>query len=114
MGTCFSAPPLCGAVPALSSTVAEFGDHVVALVPEPDVAAAAVSLSEGCILAEVVSYDYDKKMYEVEDVDAEEGKMLVLRYEYLKFVQWLYEASIINNLLGFMYKNSIIKIIFGF
>lgn len=69
-------PPLCGAIPASLSTVVQPGDHVAALVPEPDVAAtAACNLSEGCILAEVVLYDADKRTYQVEDVDAEEGKV---------------------------------------
>ncbi|KAF6773536.1 hypothetical protein AHF37_07171 [Paragonimus kellicotti] len=70
------APSLCGAVPASATTIAQPLDHVAALVPEPDVAAtAACNLSEGCILAEVVSYDPDKRTYQVEDVDADEGKV---------------------------------------
>ncbi|OON16633.1 hypothetical protein X801_07552, partial [Opisthorchis viverrini] len=70
------APPLCGSIPASASTTAQAGDQVAALVPEPDVAAtAACNLSEGCILAEVVSYDAEKRTYQVEDVDAEEGKV---------------------------------------
>ncbi|KAF8570104.1 hypothetical protein P879_05922 [Paragonimus westermani] len=72
----FRAPSLCGAVPASTTTIAQPLDHVAALVPEPDVAAtAACNLSEGCILAEVVSYDPDKRTYQVEDVDADEGKV---------------------------------------
>lgn len=69
------APALCGAVSATSCAVAKVGEHVAALVPEPDVAATACNLMEGCILAEVISYDADKQVYQVEDVDAEEGKM---------------------------------------
>ncbi|VDP93733.1 unnamed protein product [Echinostoma caproni] len=70
------APPLCGAIPASPGTFVQPGDLVAALVPEPDVAAtAACNLSEGCILAEVVQYDQDKRTYQVEDVDAEEGKV---------------------------------------
>ncbi|CAH8494281.1 unnamed protein product [Schistosoma mattheei] len=70
-----SPPALCGATGPSANIPADPGDHVAALVPEPDVAAAACNLSEGCILAEVVSYNPDKEIYEVEDVDAEEGKM---------------------------------------
>ncbi|CAH8507836.1 unnamed protein product [Schistosoma rodhaini] len=70
-----SPPALCGATGPSPDIPADPGDHVAALVPEPDVAAAACNLSEGCILAEVVSYNSDKEIYEVEDVDAEEGKM---------------------------------------
>ncbi|VEL31341.1 unnamed protein product [Protopolystoma xenopodis] len=33
------------------------------------------SFSESWILAEVVSYNRDKKAFQVEDVDAEEGKV---------------------------------------
>ncbi|VDQ16594.1 unnamed protein product [Trichobilharzia regenti] len=68
--------PLWVGKPGPSPNIAaDPGDHVAALVPEPDVVAAACNLSEGCILAEVVSYNTDKAIYEVEDVDAEEGKM---------------------------------------
>ncbi|KAH8860845.1 SAGA-associated factor 29 [Schistosoma japonicum] len=70
-----SPPPLCGAIGPSPNVPADPGDHVAALVPEPDVVAAACNLSEGCILAEVVSYNPEKEIYEVEDVDAEEGKM---------------------------------------
>ncbi|CAH8494282.1 unnamed protein product [Heterobilharzia americana] len=70
-----SPPALCGAIGPSPNISADPGDHVAALVPEPDVAAAACNLAEGCILAEVVSYNPDKAVYEVEDVDAEEGKM---------------------------------------
>nr|CAH8840520.1 unnamed protein product [Trichobilharzia regenti] len=70
-----SPPALCGAIGPSPNIAADPGDHVAALVPEPDVVAAACNLSEGCILAEVVSYNTDKAIYEVEDVDAEEGKM---------------------------------------
>ena len=64
---CFRPPPLCGAVPADSNYVAEAGDKVAARVKGDDG-------EENWILAEVVSYHSASGKYDVDDIDAEEGK----------------------------------------
>uniref|UniRef100_A0A095B307 SAGA-associated factor 29-like protein n=1 Tax=Schistosoma haematobium TaxID=6185 RepID=A0A095B307_SCHHA len=90
-----SPPALCGATGPSPNIPADPGDHVAALVPEPDVAAAACNLSEGCILAEVVSYNPDKEIYEVEDVDAEEGKINFEIKDVIPLPKW--KANPITN-----------------
>lgn len=62
-----SPPPLCGAVPADSNYVSQPEDKVAARVKGQDG-------EENWILAEVVSYNSHSGKYEVDDVDAEEGK----------------------------------------
>lgn len=49
------------------------GDHVAALIP--DLETPGIDANESWILAEVVSYQADKHQFQVDDVDAEEGKM---------------------------------------
>lgn len=63
----FRPPPLCGAVPAESNYIAEHGDKVAARVKGDDG-------EENWILAEVVSYHSTSGKYDVDDIDAEEGK----------------------------------------
>ena len=63
-------PPLCGAVPADNSYVAKPGDKVAARVKSSDG-------EENWILAEVVTFNTTINKYEVDDIDAEEGKELV-------------------------------------
>ncbi|ESO95370.1 hypothetical protein LOTGIDRAFT_215012 [Lottia gigantea] len=60
-------PPLCGAVPADGTYVARSGDKVAARVKGTDG-------EENWILAEVVSFNANTNKYEVDDIDAEEGK----------------------------------------
>ena len=63
----FRPPPLCGAVPSESNHIAKHGDKVAARVKSTDG-------EENWILAEVVSYTSSSNRYEVDDIDAEEGK----------------------------------------
>ena len=63
----FRPPALCGAVPAENNYIAKSGDKVAARVR-------AVDGEENWILAEVVSYNSSQAKYEVDDIDAEEGK----------------------------------------
>ena len=68
MFTSFSRPPpLCGAVPADNNYIAKPGDKVAARVKSSDG-------EENWILAEVVSFNTTTNKYEVDDIDAEEGK----------------------------------------
>lgn len=60
-------PPLCGAVSADNNYVAKPGDKVAARVRSSDG-------EENWILAEVVTYNTSTNKYEVDDIDAEEGK----------------------------------------
>lgn len=60
-------PPLCGAVPADSSYVCKAGDKVAARVKGQDG-------EENWILAEVVTFSAQSNKYDVDDIDAEEGK----------------------------------------
>ena len=60
-------PPLCGAVPADSNYIAKPGDKVAARVKSSDG-------EENWILAEVSSFNTTTNKYEVDDIDAEEGK----------------------------------------
>ncbi|KAK6191637.1 hypothetical protein SNE40_003276 [Patella caerulea] len=60
-------PPLCGAVAADNTYVAKTGDKVAARVKSQDG-------EENWILAEVVSFNSNSNKYEVDDIDAEEGK----------------------------------------
>jgi len=60
-------PPLCGAVPAGADYIAKPNDKVAARVKSSDG-------EENWILAEVVSWVTATNKYEVDDIDAEEGK----------------------------------------
>ncbi|PVD33103.1 hypothetical protein C0Q70_08552 [Pomacea canaliculata] len=60
-------PPLCGAVPADSNYICRTGDKVAARVRSQDG-------EENWILAEVVSFSPQTNKYDVDDIDAEEGK----------------------------------------
>lgn len=60
-------PPLCGAIPAEHHYIAKQGDKVAARVRSSDG-------EENWILAEVHSYSNSTAKYEVDDIDAEEGK----------------------------------------
>ncbi|KAK3576130.1 hypothetical protein CHS0354_043098 [Potamilus streckersoni] len=60
-------PPLCGAVAADNNYVAKPGDKVAARVQSLDG-------EENWILAEVVTFNTSTNKYEVDDIDAEEGK----------------------------------------
>ena len=62
-----SPPPLCGAVPADSNYISQPEDKVAARVKGQDG-------EENWILAEVVSFNNHAGKYEVDDIDAEEGK----------------------------------------
>ncbi|BFZ18697.1 hypothetical protein BsWGS_21735 [Bradybaena similaris] len=62
-----SPPPLCGAVPADSNYISQAEDKVAARVKGQDE-------EENWILAEVVEFNPHTGKYEVDDVDAEEGK----------------------------------------
>jgi len=62
-----SPPPLCGAVPADSNYVSQPEDKVAARVRGQDG-------EENWILAEVATFNSSTGKYEVDDVDAEEGK----------------------------------------
>uniref|UniRef100_A0A5K3FW51 SGF29 C-terminal domain-containing protein n=1 Tax=Mesocestoides corti TaxID=53468 RepID=A0A5K3FW51_MESCO len=71
-------PPLCGAIGAgssIDSTLVAPGDHVAALVPDLESPGAEFADNESWILAEVISFNRDKRQFQVEDVDAEEGKV---------------------------------------
>ncbi len=63
-------PPLCGAVQCDSNYVADKTDKVAARVKGDDG-------EENWILAEVVSYHSSSSKYDVDDIDAEEGKQWV-------------------------------------
>lgn len=63
----FRPPPLCGAVSADNNYVAKSSNKVAARVKGQDG-------EENWILAEVVSYNSSSNKYEVDDIDAEEGK----------------------------------------
>ncbi len=74
----FSPPPLCGAIGAgvnFDSSLVTIGDHVAALVPDLEATGAEFVANESWILAEVISFHRDKRQFQVEDVDAEEGKV---------------------------------------
>lgn len=60
-------PPLCSAVPVDSGFIASPGDMVAARVKGPED-------EENWILAEVVVYNTTTGKYDVDDIDAEEGK----------------------------------------
>ncbi|KAK3730956.1 hypothetical protein RRG08_018287 [Elysia crispata] len=62
-----SPPPLCGAVPADNNYISQAEDKVAARVKGQDG-------EENWILAEVVNFNAHTGKYEVDDVDAEEGK----------------------------------------
>ncbi|KAM3173454.1 hypothetical protein ACTXT7_012463 [Hymenolepis weldensis] len=73
-----SPPPLCGAIGApnnLDSNLVAPGDYVAALVPDLECPDAEFVPNESWILAEVISFSREKKNFQVEDVDAEEGKV---------------------------------------
>ena len=65
--SCVRPPPLCGAVSAEPNYIAKTGDKVAARVRSTDG-------EENWILAEVVAYNSNSCRYEVDDIDAEEGK----------------------------------------
>ncbi len=69
---------MCGAItvgPKIESFV-QPGDHVAALVPDLEASGPDLGgTNESWILAEVVSYETDKQSFQVDDVDAEEGKV---------------------------------------
>lgn len=60
-------PPLCGAVPADNNYIAKPGDKVAARVK-------SIDGEENWILAEVSLFNSSTNKYEVDDIDAEEGK----------------------------------------
>lgn len=60
-------PPLCGAIPAESNYIGKPGDKVAARVKSADG-------EENWILAEIVQHSSSTNKYEVDDIDAEEGK----------------------------------------
>ncbi|KAK2145827.1 hypothetical protein LSH36_655g01052 [Paralvinella palmiformis] len=60
-------PPLCGAVPSEPNYVGKQSDKVAARVRAQDG-------EENWILAEIVSYNSNSNKYDVDDIDAEEGK----------------------------------------
>ncbi|XP_013398555.1 SAGA-associated factor 29 [Lingula anatina] len=60
-------PPLCGATPAESTYIAKPRDKVAARVKGQDG-------EENWILSEVVSFNSSTNKFEVDDIDAEEGK----------------------------------------
>lgn len=59
-------PPLCGAMSADSNYVAKPGDKVAARVKSDE--------EENWILAEVVNFNQSSNKYDVDDIDADEGK----------------------------------------
>lgn len=59
-------PPLCGSVPADSNYIAKPADKVAARVKSED--------EENWILAEVVSFNTSTNKYDIDDIDADEGK----------------------------------------
>ena len=67
---CCRPPPLCSAVPVDSGFIASPGDMVAARVKGPED-------EENWILAEVVVYNTTTGKYDVDDIDAEEGKEYV-------------------------------------
>ena len=60
-------PPLCGAVPADSNYICNKNDKIAARVRSSEG-------EENWILASVVSFNSQTHKYEVDDIDAEEGK----------------------------------------
>jgi SAGA-associated factor 29 len=64
---CLRPPPLCGAVPADSNHVCNKNDKIAARVRSSEG-------EENWILASVVSFNPATNKYEVDDIDAEEGK----------------------------------------
>ncbi|VDM32235.1 unnamed protein product [Hydatigera taeniaeformis] len=71
-------PPLCGAIGAgnnLDTNLVAPGDYVAALVPDLECPDAEFTPNESWILAEVISFNREKRQFQVEDVDAEEGKV---------------------------------------
>ena len=60
-------PPLCGAVPADSNYICNKNDKIAARVKSAEG-------EENWILASVVSFNQQTNKYEVDDIDAEEGK----------------------------------------
>ncbi|KAL5103541.1 SAGA-associated factor 29 [Taenia crassiceps] len=71
-------PPLCGAIGAgnnLDTSLVAPGDYVAALVPDLECPDAEFAPNESWILAEVISFNREKRQFQVEDVDAEEGKV---------------------------------------
>ena len=58
---------MCGAISAESNYIGKQGDKVAARVKGQDG-------EENWILAEIVSYSSSSGKYEVDDIDAEEGK----------------------------------------
>nr|CDS15022.1 SAGA associated factor 29 [Echinococcus granulosus] len=71
-------PPLCGAIGAgnnLDTNLVAPGDYVAALVPDLECPDAEFAPNESWILAEVISFNREKRQFQVEDVDAEEGKV---------------------------------------
>lgn len=60
-------PQLCGCIPQDDSYVSKSGDKVAARVKNADD-------EENWILAEVVSYNPDLEIYQVDDIDAEDGQ----------------------------------------
>ena len=67
LSCCYRPPSLCGAVPAEPNYICKQGRKVAARVRSSDG-------EENWILAEVVSYNGGTGKYEVDDIDAEEGK----------------------------------------
>jgi len=67
---CCRPPPLCSAVAVDSGFIASPGDMVAARVKGPED-------EENWILAEVVVYNAASGKYDVDDIDAEEGKECV-------------------------------------
>lgn len=67
----FRPPPLCGAIPVDSNYIANPGDMVAARVKGQDD-------EENWILAEVVAYNNVLNKYDVDDIDADDGKEFVL------------------------------------
>lgn len=59
-------PPLCGAITADNNYVAKPGDKIAARVRSED--------EENWILAEVVTFNSSANKYDVDDIDADEGK----------------------------------------
>uniref|UniRef100_A0A0X3PTJ9 SGF29 C-terminal domain-containing protein n=2 Tax=Schistocephalus solidus TaxID=70667 RepID=A0A0X3PTJ9_SCHSO len=71
-----SPPPFCGAVgTSKPEDYVVAGDHVAALVPDPEARGPDSATLESWILAEIVAYSAEKKEFRVDDVDAEEGKV---------------------------------------
>ena len=62
----FRPPPLCGSVPADNNYIAKPADKVAARVKSDE--------EENWILAEVVAFNSSTNKYDVDDIDADEGK----------------------------------------